>query len=158
MADADIERIRRVLRYRRRVDLAELLKYSTSNIDESSTYGSLLFSSISYFEIYSPIAEYEQLKNLSEGDEKVILDAILEIYPLKAHSPEFRGAYFYVNRDVEQKCEFVPVKGLKELDFEYIKEQIEKSEEKIIQHDYEGAITNARTLVENCLSIYSRRK
>lgn len=39
----------------------------------------------------------------------------------------------------------------REIDFEYIKDQIRKSEEKIQISDYEGAITNARSLIESVL-------
>ena len=38
---------------------------------------------------------------------------------------------------------------LDKIDFEYIREQIKKCNEKIASDDYDGAITNARTLLEN---------
>jgi len=159
MADADIEKIRKILRHRRRSDLAELLQYSISRIDESSTYGNYLFSTLSTFEIYSPIENHEQLKNLNKNDQETILDAVLEIYPPKAYSPEITNIQFYVNMDVGPEHKIIQCKGLKEVGFEYIKEQIEKCEEKIMKHDYDGAITNARTLVESvCFFILEESK
>lgn len=159
MADADIEKVRKILRYRGRPDLAELLQYSASSINESSTYGSYLFSTLSTFEIYSPIKNHEQLSNLSEDDRKAILDAVLEVCPPKAYSPEITNIQFYVDLDLEPEHEVISCKGLKEVGVEYIKEQIEKCEEKITKRDYDGAITNARTLVESvCLFILEESK
>jgi len=154
MDDTDIEKVRKILRHRGRSDLADMLRYSVSNIDESTTYGSYLFSTISTFEIYSPIDNYEKLKVLKENDKKAILDAVLEVHPPKAYMPEIRDVCFYVEMDLKPELEVVQCKGLKEMGFEYIKEQIEKGEEKIVNRDYDGAITNARTLVETvCLFI-----
>lgn len=149
MADADIEKVIKILRHRRRSDLAELLQYSISNIDESSTYGSYLFSTLSTFEIYSPIENHARLIKLSQDDKKVILDAVLEIHPQKSYSPEITNLQFYIDTDLESEKKTISSKGLKELRFEYITEQIEKCEEKIMRLDYDGAITNARTLVES---------
>jgi hypothetical protein len=159
MADGDIEKVRKILLHRQRVDLAELLKHSVSRIDVSFTYGSYLFSRLSTFEIYSPIEDHERLSNLSENDKKAILDAVLEIYPPKAYSPEITNIQFYIDVDLEPEHETISCKGLKEVGFEYIKEQIEKCEEKIMKRDYDGAITNARTLVESvCLFILEESK
>jgi hypothetical protein len=157
MAHSGVEKIRKILQYQGRADLAEFLKYSTSRIDESSTYGSYLFSTLSTFEIYSPIKNHKQLSNLNKDDQKAILDAVLKIYPPKAYSLEITNIQFYVDVDLEPEHEIISCKGLKELGVEYIKEQIEKCEEKIMKHDYDGAITNARTLVESiCLYILEK--
>jgi len=157
MANNSIEKVRKILKYQGRLDLAEFLQYSTSGINESSTYGSCLFSTLSTFEIYSPIKNHEQLSKLSKDDQKAILDAVLEIYPPKAYSIEITNIQFYVGTDLEPEHEIISCKGLKEIGFEYIKEQIEKCEEKIMKYDYDGAITNARTLVESvCLYILNK--
>lgn len=159
MTDESVEKVRKILRYRGRSDLAELLQYSASRIDESSTYESYLFSTLSTFEISSPIKNHERLSNLSEDDRKVILDAVLEIYPPKAYSAEITNIQFYVDMDLEPEHEIISCRGLEEVGFEYIKEQIEKCEEKIMKRDYDGAITNARTLVESvCLFILEESK
>lgn len=105
MSSEDIEKIRKILKYRGRNELAELLQQSTSRIDESSTYGSYLYSTLSTFEIYSPLEYYEKLKKLSEEDKKEILDAVLEIYPPKEYSPEIVNLKFYV--EVNSKPEGV---------------------------------------------------
>lgn len=97
MSHEDIEKIRKILKYRGRHDLAELLRHSTSQINESSTYGHYLFSTLSTFEIYSPLETHEKLKKISEEDKKEILNAVLEIYPPKEYSPEVVNIEFYVN-------------------------------------------------------------
>ena len=159
MVNNSIEKVIKVLKYQGRSDLAKLLQYSTSNIEESSTYGSFLFSTLSTFEIYSPIKNHEQLSNLSKDDQKAILDAVLKIYPPKAYSIEITNIQFYVDMGLEPEHEIISCKRLKEVGVEYIKEQIEKCEEKIMKHDYDGAITNARTLVESiCLYILDESK
>ena len=149
MANNSVEKLRKILQHQGRSDLVEFLKYSTSGIDESSTYGSYLFSTLSTFEIYSPIKNHDQLSTLIKDDQKVILDAVLEIYPPKAYSLEITDIQFYVDTDLEPEHETISCKDPKELGAEYIKEQIEKCEEKITKHDYDGAISNARTLVES---------
>ena len=74
---------------------------------------------------------------------------MLEIYPPKAYSIESTNIQFYVDVDLEPEHEIISCKKLKEVGVEYIKEQIKKCEEKITKHDYDGAISNARTLVES---------
>ena len=103
MDDEDVEKIRKILEYRRRQDLAELLRGSTSKIQGSGEYGHYLFSILSTFEIHLPIENYEKLKKLSEEDKKEILNAVLEIHPPKDNSPEIVNLEFYV--DVNSKPE-----------------------------------------------------
>ena len=159
MADENIEKARKILQYRRRSDLAVLLQYSISNIDVSSTYGSCLFSVLSTFEIYSPLENHEQLSHLNENDKKTILDAVIEIFPPRKDSPEINEIQFYVNMDIKPGHKIISCKGISESGGEYINEQILKCEEKIMNCDYDGAITNARTLVESvCLFILEKSK
>ena len=154
MPDTDIEKIRKILRHRGRVDLAELLRHSISELIMSSTYGSVWNSILSRFEIYSPIEEHDKLVSLKENDRKAISDAVVGIYPLKEDSPEISYVEFYVDVDLERERNTAVCKELGQVDFQYIREQIEKCEEKLRKRDYDGAITNARTLVESvCLFI-----
>lgn len=148
MTDPDIEKIRKVLSFRKRPDLAELLKYSTSVVNETGTFGKYLYSIISYFEIHSPLENHEKLKKLSREDKKTVLDAVLEVYPHRDNSPEIEGIFFYLNVDLEPTHNTIQTRTLKETSFGYIHEQIGKCDEKIERKDFEGAITNARALVE----------
>lgn len=154
MKDTDIESIRKVLRFRGKSHLADLLRNSTSALEETSSYGSYAFSTLSSFEVYSPIENYEKLKGLCEDDKKAILDAVLAIYPPKAYAPEITAVEFYLDMELSPEYETIDCKALKEDGYDYIREQIEKCEAKIVNKDFDGAITNARTLVESvCLFI-----
>ncbi len=91
----------RVLKYKGRGDLANLLKNSSYRIEESSTYGSYLNSVLSTFEIYSPYKEYKQLNQLGEEEKKEILDAVLEIIPPKPHSIEINWINFLYDMELD---------------------------------------------------------
>ncbi|MBO6186570.1 MAG: abortive infection family protein [Chryseobacterium sp.] len=155
MEDNDIKRLRKVLKYKELKDLSDLLKNSRSNIRESSTYGTMWYSVISYFEIYSPIRLNEKLILLSDEDKSKLLKAILLIYPIKENEVEIVDIEFYPDFDLEEEYQLIETASLKNIDFEYIQEQIEKCNIKIVEKDFEGAVTNSRTLLESiCLYIY----
>ena len=147
-------KIMRILEYRGRKDIARLLRNSSYQIDESTTYGSYLFSVLSSVELFSPLHLNEKLVALSDDDKKLILDAFLTLYPPKAHSPEIVNVEFLVDPDADLIPDTARALRIEDIDFEYIKEQLDKCDEKLGSGDYDGAITNARTLVENiCLYI-----
>ena len=83
-----LEPVLKVLRYRGRPDLAALLANSSCEFDESTQYGSFLYSTLTTVEIRSSLREHDRLKTLSDADNKAILDAFREIYPPQAHSIE----------------------------------------------------------------------
>lgn len=76
-----LENVRRILTYRKRSDLAQLLKRARLELDESDTYGSYLFSRLTTAEVYAPIRDYEHLRALPQKDQDLILQALLEIHP-----------------------------------------------------------------------------
>lgn len=91
---------------------------------------------------------------MSESDQRAILDAVLDVYPVKDYEPEIKDIQFFVNLDLEPEHKTILCNGLKELGSQYIEEQIAKCEEKIQNQDFDGAITNARTLIESvCLFV-----
>lgn len=147
--DSDIKAIRKILRFRKRTDLAELLLNSQSNIEESSSYGSALFSRQSTFEIYSPIDKYEKLKNLPEDDYSELFNAVSDLYPVKEYSIEIVSIDFHLSLISDSEYDLVESKELQNVGFEYIRDQIAKCEEKISNLDFDGAISNSRTLVES---------
>lgn len=53
---------------------------------------------------------------------------------------------------------YVEVPKVKAINFEYINEQIKKSEEKMLSKDYDGAITNSRSLLESVLLFIITKK
>ena len=159
MEDRDIIKLRKVLKYKERVDLAGLLKSSRSVLNESSTYGSRWFSTLSVLEIYSPIRMNEKLTQLSEKDLQEIYNALLLIYPIKDGEPEITTIEYYPDFDLEDETQLVETKSLERIDFEYIQDQIKKCNDKIIEKDFDGAVTNSRTLLESiCLFIYESKE
>lgn len=150
----DIERLRKILIAKQRIDLASLLNNSESSIDQSgNNYGSMAHSVLSTFEIHSPVSKNEKLLALSDEDRGLIFESILLIYPRKANALEIWNVEYYPDFDLED-VDLIKSNSLESISFDYIKEQISKCDNKIQEKDFEGAITNARTLVESiCLFI-----
>ena len=75
-------------------EISELLKSSNYNLIESSTFGSRLHSTLSSFEIISPPVQTSKLNNLGEEKKKVILDAVLLLFPIQDNAPEITEIIF----------------------------------------------------------------
>jgi len=89
-----LESVRRILIYRKRSDLAQLLERARLELDESNTYGSYLFSRLTTAEIYAPIHDCERLRALSQKDQDLILEALLEVHPPRDHDIEITQLEF----------------------------------------------------------------
>jgi hypothetical protein len=153
MEDKDIKTLRRVLDYKGRQDLSSLLQNSTSYLIESGTFGSRWYSRLSTFEIKSHPKNQVLIDKLSEADKKEIFDAILQVYPVKDGEPEIHEVTYYPDFDIEVN-DLVDTKELERISFVYIHDQIKKCNSKIAEKDYDGSVTNARTLIESiCLFI-----
>ena len=153
MEDKDIHRLRRILDYKGRRDLSAMLVNSTSNLIESSTFGSRWHSRLSTFEIKSHPKIQTLIDNLSKADKEEIYNAILLVYPIKDGEPEINEVNYYPDFDIEVN-DLVEAKELDRISFVYIHEQIKKCNSKIAEKDFEGSVTNARTLIESiCLFI-----
>jgi hypothetical protein len=153
----NMDKIIELLKYKGRHELAHLLDNSYYRIQESTTYGTYLFSVLSTAEVYSPLATCAKLKTLSANDKKIILDAFLIIYPHKDNSVEINHIEFLVDDNLGNQLDLYHPKEISEINFKYIQEQIKKCNDKIISDDLDGAIANARTLLESiCLHILEK--
>ncbi|PKK35392.1 hypothetical protein BWI96_16905 [Siphonobacter sp. SORGH_AS_0500] len=153
MEDADIKKLKKVLNYKGRQDLADLLRHSVSYLDESNTFGSRWYSRLSTFHIKSHPTVQEKLDQLSKKDKEEIFQALLLVFPLRDNEPEIIEIIYYPDFDIDIS-ELVETKELNRISFEYIHEQVRKCDSKIAEKDFDGAITNARTLIESiCLFI-----
>ena len=94
-----LDAVCRILRHRNRIHLANLLSRARVDFDVSTTYGSFLFSEITTAEVYAPLSDYDRLKALSREDNKRILDAILEIWPPRAHDMEITRVTYRLDPD-----------------------------------------------------------
>ncbi len=86
----DVATLKKLLESRGRNDLAILLEGCTSEVEESSQYGSYTFSVISTFWIYVPPEKIEKVEQISEEDKELLLELVRKIYPPKEYSPEIR--------------------------------------------------------------------
>ena len=153
MEDLDILKLQKILRYKGRDDLSQLLAYSTSYLDQSGSFGSRWYSVMSTFEIKSPPSLQDKIDKLPKEDKDEIFSALLLIYPLRDNSPEITQVLYYPDFDLES-FSLVETKELERISFEYIHQQIKKCNDKIAEKDFDGAVTNARTLIESvCLYI-----
>lgn len=148
-----LDKIIDILNYRGRRDLALLLKDSHYWIEESDSYGSYLFSVLSTVEIFSSLPVYEKLRFLSELDKKVIKEAFEDLYPPGEKSIEISDIRFLLDGNAKFNLDRPYPNEIIKIDFEYIKEQIDKCDKKIETGDYDGAISNARSLLE-CICIF----
>lgn len=153
MEDVDIKKLRKVLSYKGREDLAELLRHSVSMLEESSTFGSRWYSRLSTFHIKSHPKAQEKIDALSEQDKQEIFNALLLVYPLRDSEPEIKEIIYYPDFDIDE-TDLVEAKELDRMSFEFIQEQIRKCNSKIAEKDYDGSVTNSRSLIESvCLFI-----
>jgi hypothetical protein len=87
----------KILRFRNRHDIADLLRSARLELDESDQYGSYLFSILTLAKIHAPLADYDRLRSLSDEDKREILRTLLEIYPPAERSIEICGIEFVVD-------------------------------------------------------------
>lgn len=87
----------KLLKHRNRPDLAQLLQRAVLELDESTQYGSRLFSIFTTARIHAPIEDYELLRQLPTSDQNEIFRTLREIHPPKDHSIEIDNLEFEVD-------------------------------------------------------------
>lgn len=153
MIKTDIEKIQLILSADQQNHLVDLLTGCDSFLNVTSTYGSKSFSLKSTFDIKYPIRKGESFNKLTETDKKKIFNAVLKVYPIQDGKPEIIAVEYIPNVD-DPAVDIVETADLKAISFEYIQEQIQKCESKMGSSDFEGAVTNARNLLESiCIYI-----
>src|SRR5687767_7918307 len=116
MEDVDIKKLRKVLKYKGREDLAELLRHSVSFLEESSTFGSRWYSRLSTFHIKSHTKIQEKIDSLPKEDKNEIFKALLLVYPLLDNEPEINEVIYYPDFDIDA-VELVETKELERISF-----------------------------------------
>lgn len=94
--DDSLDGVIKLLRHRGRRDLSDLLQRAWLELDESTQYGSYLFSTLTTARIHAPIEDYDRLRTLGEPDKTEILKTLLEIHPPRDHSIEITHLEFVV--------------------------------------------------------------
>ena len=144
----DIERISHILTYRGRPDLAKAIKNCWYDLNESMTFGSRWNSTLTTVELYAPIQKHEFLQVLKEDDKDEIIKAFHVIHPVRDNDIEINHIEFFIDPDSPIPMSPRRAAHLEEVDYVYIAEQVDKCDSKIASGDFEGAITNARNLIE----------
>jgi hypothetical protein len=107
----------------------------------------------STFRIYYPLSVQVKIDQLSHDDGIEIFQAVRLIYPLREYVPEVTNIDYQLDFNIIE-TKLVEAKDLRSISFEKIQEQISKCHLKIETKDYDGAVTNARTLIKDiCLYI-----
>ncbi len=145
----DTEKITHILTYRIRQDLARAIQGCSYELNESSTYGSRLHSILTSVELYAPIQKHEFLQKLTVEDKEEIIRAFQVLYPVRDNDIEIHHIEFLIDPDSPIPVIQSRTSHLKDVDFVYITEQVDKCDGKIASGDFEGAITNARNLIES---------
>ncbi|PIS42395.1 MAG: hypothetical protein COT24_03785 [Candidatus Kerfeldbacteria bacterium CG08_land_8_20_14_0_20_40_16] len=101
----DIQALRKLLEVKNRKDLSILLKDCSSYLEESSQYGSYLFSILSTFWIYVPPEKIEEAENISKQDMDFLLELVRKIYPPKDNAPEITELKFRVRTEVNTQTQ-----------------------------------------------------
>lgn len=149
----DITKLKKALKSLERPDLANLFDNAKSDLQVSDTYGSRLFSRLSVFDIYCSPKKYGLLLSLSPADDEAIRNAVYLVYPTRDNEPEIYQINYLLDF-ADDESSLVETGRLNEISFDYVHEQIAKCNEKIGKADFEGAVTNARNLLESvCLFI-----
>ncbi len=147
MNKKDIKFIVKILKEKGMTGLAKLLASAQGDIDESSTYGDYLFSTISQYLFYVPLEDYHQIIKISEEDKQILFDSVLYLYPHQAEAPEIRSVDFRVLREPQGEPNLINIDNSM-IDHDFAKEQLDKCDEKIKEEDHDGAISSAGSLLE----------
>jgi len=87
--------------------ISDLLVLSKHKIDESSTYGSRMHSTLSSFEIISPPIQTAKLNALNDEEKQKVHNAVLMIFPLKENAPEITEIIFIADPSLSKDIEFI---------------------------------------------------
>ena len=100
-------------------------------------------------ELYTPIQKHENIQKLTEEDKEEIIRTFHVLYPVRDNGIEICGIEFLIDPNSPIPLSSRQATHLEDVDYVYTTEQIEKCDSKIATSDFEGAITNARKLIES---------
>ena len=123
-----------------------------TTLDSITSYGSGYNTFRTGIQFYSDVITYEKLEQLNPEDEKMILEAFHILYPVEDNSIDLCWIEIFIDPNKEIPIGKLEIENsMKDISFEYINEQISKIDLKIIEKDFDGAVTNSRTLLETIL-------
>lgn len=140
------------LKYMKNNKLAYLLEKCTYEFNQSNSYGSGYNKYKTELILYSDIITFEKLSQISEEDQNIIIESFNAMSLVYDDTMDLCCVNYCIDPEKE-----IPINNLKirnnieKISFDYALEQIQKIEEKIQNDDYDGAVTNSRTLLETIL-------
>lgn len=146
------EKILEVLSYYGRPDLAGLLRNVIYyRLEHTTSFGGAAGAYRAGVFLYSDIVTHERIESLEEGDRNTILKAFRILYPLEPGGIDVSWIESVIDPSADVPVGSNIETGLSTIGFEYLNEQLAKCDRKILEHDFDGAATNARTLIETLL-------
>ena len=88
-------------------EISELLVFSKHNIDKSGSYGTKAHSILSTFEIISSPIKTSKLIDLGVDMKKVILNAVLLLFPIKDNEPEITKIIYKADPELSRETDFI---------------------------------------------------
>jgi len=147
--DKSIIQLIKMLKNKKRNDLAELLVGSRSVIEQTDQYGSYWNKFLSSFVIFARREKYKKLQKISDKDRELILQCILEIFPI---SPEqeigFLDFRLLPNENKIKENESLANSWLKRA-----KNKLNEGENLFINHKYSEAISSFQESTEFSLKV-----
>ncbi len=144
-------RILEALSYYGRADLAQLLGRSRYELDISSTYGRAYSAYRTTIQMYWDIRTHERILTLSDPDKEDVYKAFQVVHPLQSGGLDICWIESFVDPSIPIPTPTGVTTKLSSIDLAFISEQINKCDTKLAVADYEGALTNARSLLEATL-------
>lgn len=159
MENEDIKIIRKLLVTQNRKDLSDFLADANGEIEQTGQFGSYWNSVISFYNIYLPLESFVRSKTLSAEDKKVILDAVLDLYPHGDSGVEIQSIFFYIQREDQNKQvesektdldlgDRIEFEKNIETQYKFLNSQLSKSGELFDKGDFGGVLTCVRSAVE----------
>ena len=89
--------------------ISELLIFSKYKVNQSSTFGTRVHSTLSTFEIISPPVQTAKLNALNEEEKEKIFNAVLLIFPVKESAPEISEVIYEADTSLSSTLDFVQI-------------------------------------------------
>lgn len=160
MENEDIKIVRKLLITQKRNDLSDFLAGSNSEIEQTGQFGSYWNSVISFYNIYLPLDSFVKSKTITNEDKKVILDAVLDLHPHGDGGVEIQGVFFYIQREDENNKNYdtktndlelgerIEFEKNIETQYNFLNDQLAKSQELFDKGDFSGVLTCVRSSIE----------
>lgn len=145
------DKILELLHYYKRSDLVQMLAGTNYKIINSNSYGRGPDVYQGGICILSDIEKHEKLKLLPDKDNEAIVKVFQILMPIEESGIDITWVEYAIDLELPIPFQSINYNNLSTIDNNYLRNQLEKCDSKILSNDYDGALTNARTLLETLL-------